>query len=80
MVIISVEDPKDINGKGRIMESFIDNHGLCLYNSKTSTYLHPATGTYTSFDLSICFPTLLFDYDWKVNDDLFVVVITFRFF
>ena len=60
---------KDINDKGRI-ESSIDNHGLCLYNTKTSTYLHPATGTYTSLDLSICFPTFLLDYDWKVHDDL----------
>ena len=50
---------KDINDKGRIIENFIDNHGLCLYNTKTPTYLHPATGTYTSLDLSICFPTLL---------------------
>ena len=50
---------KDINDKGRIIESFIDNHGLCLYNTKTLTYLHPATGTCTSLDLSICFPTLL---------------------
>ena len=59
---------KDINDKGRIIASFIDNHGLCLYNTKSPTYLHPATGTYTSLDLSICFPTLL--YDWKVHDDL----------
>ena len=51
--------------------SFIDNHGLCLYNTKTPTYLHPATGTYTSIDLSICFPTLLLDYDWKVHDDFY---------
>ena len=61
---------KDINDKCRIIESFIDNHGLCLYNTKTPTYLHPATGTYTSLDLSICFPTLLLDFDWKVHDDL----------
>ena len=60
----------DINDKGRIIESFIDYHGLCLYNTKTSTYLYPATCTYTSLDLSICFPTLLLDYDWKVHDDL----------
>ena len=46
---------KDINDKGRIIESFIENHGLCLYNTKSSTYLHPAIGTYTSLDLSICF-------------------------
>ena len=44
---------KDINDKGRIIESFIDYHGLCLYNTKTSMYLHPATGTYTSLDLSM---------------------------
>ena len=25
---------------------------------------------HTSLDLSICFPTLLLDYDWKVHDDL----------
>ena len=61
---------KDINDKGRLIENFIDNHGLCLYNTKTPTYLHPATGTYTSLDLSICFPTFLLDYDWKVHDDL----------
>ena len=61
---------KDVNDKGRIIESFIDNHGLCLYNSKPPTYLHPATSTYTSLDLSTCFPTLLLDYDWKVHDDL----------
>ena len=61
---------KDINDKGRIIENCIDNHGLCLYNTKAPTYLHPATGTYTSLDLSICFPTLLLDYDWNVHDDL----------
>ena len=61
---------KDINDRGRIIEDFIDNNGLCLYNTKTPTYLHPATGTYTSLDLSICFPTLLLDIDWKVHDDL----------
>ena len=27
-------------------------------------------GTYTSLDLSICYPTLLLDYEWKVHDDL----------
>ena len=59
-----------MNDKGRIIENFIDNHRLCLYNTKTPTYLHPATGTYTSLDLSICYPTPLLDYDWKVHDDL----------
>ena len=44
---------KDINDRGGIIENFINNHGLCLHNTKTPTYLHPAIGTYTSLDLSI---------------------------
>ena len=60
----------DVNDKGRIIENFIDKNNLCLYNNKTPTYLHPATGTYTSLDLSICYPTLLLDYKWKEHDDL----------
>lgn len=61
---------KDINEKGKIVEDFVGKHNLCLYNDKIPTYLHPATGTYSFLDLSICFPTLLLDYDWKVHDDL----------
>ena len=29
---------KDINDKGRIIESFIDNQGLCLYYTKTHVF------------------------------------------
>ena len=43
---------------------------FCFYNTKNPTYLHQATGTYTSLDLSICLPTLLMDYGRKVHDDL----------
>ena len=60
----------DVDDKGRIIENFINKNNLCLYNNKTPTYLHPATGTYTSLDLSFCYPTLLLDYEWKVHDDL----------
>ena len=60
----------DVNEKGRIIEKFINYNNLCLFNDNKSTYLHPATGTYTSLDLSICYPTLLLDYEWKVHDDL----------
>ena len=54
----------DVNERGRIIEKFIN------INDNKPTYLHPATGTYTSLDLSICYPTLLLDYKWKVHDDL----------
>ena len=60
----------DVNERGRIIENFINKNNLCLFNDNKPTYLHPATGTYTSLDLSICYPTLLLDYEWKVHDDL----------
>ena len=40
-----------------------------MYNNKSNTYLHPATGTYSAIDLTICDPNLFLDYNWKVHDD-----------
>ena len=40
-----------------------------MYNNKSNTYLHPATGTYSTIDLSLCDPSLFLDYNWKVHDD-----------
>ena len=60
----------NVNERGRTIENFISKNNLCLFNDNKPTYLHPATGTYTSLDLSICYPTLLLDYEWKVHDDL----------
>jgi len=56
--------------RGHKIEDFISRHDLCLYNTKIPTYLHPGTGTYTCIDLTICSPSLLLDYEWKVADDL----------
>ena len=60
----------DTNSRGKVVEDFIGRHDLCLFNNKEPTYLHPATGSFTCIDLSICHPTLYLDYDWKVGDDL----------
>ena len=60
----------DVNERGRIIEKFRNKNKLCLFNDNKPTYLDPATGTYTSLNLSICYPTLLLDYEWKVHDDL----------
>ena len=38
-------------------------------NDKSYTYLHPATGTFSSLDLSICHPSLLLDFHWTVSED-----------
>jgi ribonuclease HI len=59
-----------ISDRGKIVEDFVTRHDLCLFNSKSPTYLHPGTGTYTCIDLTICSASLLLDYNWKVADDL----------
>ena len=43
---------KDNNQKGNIIEDFITKNDLCLMNDKTYTYLHPATGKFSSLYLS----------------------------
>ena len=58
------------NDKGRKIEKFITNHDLVMLNNKSSTYLHPATGSYSSIDLTICSPEIFPDFNWKVVDDL----------
>ena len=60
---------KDNNPKGNIIEDFITKNDLCLMNDKSHTYLHPATGKFSSLDLSICHPSLLLDFDWTVSED-----------
>ena len=52
-----------------MLENFIAKNDLCLMNDKSQTYLHPATGHFSSLDLSLCHPSLLLDYDWSVCDD-----------
>ena len=49
-------------GKGKLIESLLNKHQLCIYNNRTNTYLHPATGTYSVIDLTICDPNLFLDY------------------
>ena len=61
----------DTNCKGLQLENIISNNTLSLLNdTKSKTYLHPGTGTYSSLDLSLCSPAILPDFEWKVGDDL----------
>ena len=43
---------------------------ICLFNDDTPTYLHPATGSFTSIDLAMCSPSHFMDFTWRVEDDL----------
>ena len=41
---------KDNKPKGNIIEDCITKNDLCLMNDKSHTYLHPATGKFSSLD------------------------------
>ena len=59
-----------LDARGKTVEDFIAHNNLLLMNNKSSTYIHPATGTATSIDLTICDPRLDTDFKWSVHDDL----------
>ena len=59
-----------LDTKGKICEDLLNRHNLCILNNKTPTYLHPATGSRTAIDLSICDHSLMLDLAWSVHDDL----------
>jgi hypothetical protein len=52
------------------METFLLQSNLCLLNNKCPTYLHPATGSLSSLDLTLCDPSLYLDFSWSVHNDL----------
>lgn len=56
--------------KGLELEDFLLQSNLCLMNQKCPTYIHPATGSRSSIDLTFCDSNLLLDYSWRVHDDL----------
>ena len=58
----------DTNDKGEILEIFIAEKDLCLFNDQQPTHLHSPTRDY--FALSICSPNIYLDFDWSVVDDL----------
>ncbi|WP_245828671.1 endonuclease/exonuclease/phosphatase family protein [Solemya elarraichensis gill symbiont] len=58
------------NPRGDLIETFLTNNNLCLFNDKSSTFLHSGHGTFSCIDLSISEPSLFLDYEWSVEGDL----------
>ena len=58
------------NEKGQTLEKFVTEHNLVLLSNKSYTYLHPATGSFSYLDLTICSPEIFTDLNRKVSDDL----------
>ena len=55
--------------KGRVIENFISQNDLCLFNDGSPTFLHSGHGTYSAIDLSFASPTLFDRFTWEVHDD-----------
>ena len=57
------------NSRGDGIDNFITENNVCLLNDGSYTYLHPATGTFTAIDLSLCSPDILMEIDFMVETD-----------
>ena len=51
------------------IDDFITENIICLLNDGSYTYFHPATGTFTAIDLSLCSPDILMEIDFMVESD-----------
>ena len=57
------------NSRGDRIDDFITDNNVCLLNDGSYTYFHPATGTFTAIDLSLCSPDILMEIDFMVESD-----------
>ena len=48
------------DSRGKLIEDALLKHNLCVLNDGTHTYLHPATGSSSSIDLSSVFQIHLY--------------------
>ena len=51
-------DGRDMNPRSKIIEDFLSNENLCILNDDSITYLHPASESASSIDLSLCDPDI----------------------
>jgi Endonuclease-reverse transcriptase len=55
--------------KGKYVKNFLMESSFCLLNNKQSTYLHLATGSHSSINLTLCDPSLYLEFSWSLVDD-----------
>ena len=46
-----------------MLEDLFSEMDLCILYGGSATYIHPATGSTSSMDLSICVASLVLDYE-----------------
>ena len=52
-----------------MIETFISQNDLCLYNDGSDTFLHSGNGSYSAIDLTFASPSLFDRFSWAVHDD-----------
>jgi len=59
-----------LDRRGKMVEDILTKQNLCVLNDTSPTYIHPATGSSSAIDLSICSADNFLDIQWKTLEDL----------
>ena len=60
---------KSLDDKGKVVEEFLLQNNICLFNDGSPTFRNRATFNPSAIDLTLCTPDLRADYEWSVLDD-----------
>ena len=60
---------EEVNNRGQQLEKLILKNDKILFNDKSRTYIHSASGTFTSVDLTLSSPSPFLDFSWNVGPD-----------
>ena len=58
------------DGRGKLIESFLQDNDLILLNSKSPTFDHSVYNSTSAIDLAVAYPSIALDFQWSVHDDL----------
>ena len=58
------------SSRGTLLEDLFNDFDLCILNDGSPTHFTTATGSFSCLDLSVCDPSLVLDFEWKVHDNL----------
>ena len=58
------------SARGLMLENLFSDLNLCLLNDGSKTHYYSANGGFSSIDLSVCDPSLVLEFEWKVHGDL----------
>jgi len=59
-----------LDRQGKMVQDILTKHNLCVLNDTSRTYIHPATGSSSAIDLSICSLDIFLHIQWKTLEDL----------